>query len=50
MALKHSTDSNVKEFVCFTFIAGASTSLEKVEGETLDVVEGEETLKEGSGK
>merc|ERR1712004_495392 len=27
----------------------ASTSLEKVEGVTLNVVEGEETLKEGSG-
>ena len=34
MALKHSTDSNVKEFVCFSFIAGASTPLEKGEGET----------------
>ena len=34
MVLKHSKDSNVKEFVCFSFIAGASTPLEKGEGET----------------
>ena len=45
MVLKHSKDSNVKEFVCFSFIAGASTSVEKVKRETpLNVVEGEEAF------